>query len=240
MSLSIIAEIHPQHGGDPGVIREMIRQAKLHGADTVKVQLYDAEKLLGADWKYLELSLAQTAEIKKWCEDEGIEFLASVFDEERVKWCEDLGVRRYKIASLTLGTDLSLCEKIISCKKETLVSLGRWAKKEKPFPPHPLIKYLYCRAKYPALPADMSDFPRNFPAEGLHGYSDHTLGLDYCLLAITRGATIIEKHMSLNKMGGKKTEKAHICSMTGPELGWLRQFGGSLCRTVSLQRLAET
>ncbi len=42
MSLEIIAEIHPQHGGSAGVVREMIRIAKRNGATIVKIQLYNA------------------------------------------------------------------------------------------------------------------------------------------------------------------------------------------------------
>lgn len=231
MNLEIIAEIHPQHGGSLLVIREMIRQAKLNGADVVKVQLYDAEKLLGPPWKYLELSRSDTTQVKRWCDEENIEFMASPFDEERIEWCEQLNVNRYKIASTTLQNNFKLCETILSLKKETIISLGRWSETEKPFGESDRIHYLYCKSKYPALLADMNDFPTDFPTLGLAGYSDHTLGIDMCLLSIARGARIIEKHMTMNKMQRMETEKAHICSMTPEELAELRRYGGSMYRT---------
>jgi sialic acid synthase SpsE len=76
----------------------------------------------------------------------------------------------------------------------------------------------------------MADFPADFEAEGLAGYSDHTLGLSVCLLAIARGAQIIEKHFTLDKTRGHATEKAHICSMTPEELNTLHTTGGELAR----------
>jgi N,N'-diacetyllegionaminate synthase len=231
MSFEIIAEIHPQHGGSLMVAREMIRQAKLSGADVAKFQLYDAEKLLGHAWKYLELSWEDTALIKRWCDEEEIEFMASVFDEERLEWCERLNVGRYKIASPTVKNNRALCERILNLDKETIVSLGHWTGPEKPFGEDKRIHYLYCKSKYPALLEDMRDFPADFPAMGLAGFSDHTLGIDLCLLSIARGARIIEKHMTMSKMQIKDTEKAHICSMTPEELADLRWFGGSLYRT---------
>src|SRR5437868_6073857 len=116
--LLIVAELHPQHSGDLGVIREMIRVAKLNGADICKFQLYDAVALLGSDeWKYLELTQAQTEQVKAWCEEDDIEFMASVFDRERLGWCEALGVHRYKIASRTVVGDPELCGAILGIGK---------------------------------------------------------------------------------------------------------------------------
>ena len=238
MPLEIIAELHPQHGGQPGMIREMIRQAKINGADVAKFQLYDAVALLKSDqWKYLELTEADTYQIKRWCDEEEIEFMASVFDHERLAWCEQAGVARYKIASRTVTTDPDLCKAILDKGKETIVSLGAWTEPGKPFAPSAQIKYLYCKAKYPAFLDDLADFPADFPAQGLAGLSDHTLGLEVCLLAVARGATVLEKHFTLDKTRGINTEKGHIASLTPVELGELRRIGGALQRTR--QKLAQ-
>lgn len=230
MSLEIIAEIHPQHGGSMVAIREMIRQAKRNGADVAKFQLYDAEALLGPAWAYLELGRDDVGRIKAWCDEEEIEFMASVFDEERLGWVEEVGVARHKIASGTVRNDRALCEAILDLGKPTIVSLGHWEGPGVPFGESDSIDYLYCKAKYPALLDDMGDFPADFPAAGLTGYSDHTIGTDVCLLAIARGARILEKHFTLDKMRTKETEKAHICSMTPDELAEMRRTGGSLYR----------
>lgn len=231
MPLEIIAEIHPQHGGDKGVLREMIRQAKLNGADVAKVQLYDADVVLGSNqWDYLELSQADAAQVKAWCDQEEIEFMASVFDRERLGWCQALGVRRYKIASRTVTGDPDLCRAILDTGKPAIVSLGSWARPGKPFAESPQISYLYCKSLYPAFLENMADFPADFPAAGLAGYSDHTIGIEVCLLAIARGAEILEKHFTLDKTRGKPTEKGHICSMLPGELDTLRRTGGPLHR----------
>ena len=228
--LEIIAEIHPQHGGDMGVAREMIREAKRNGADVAKFQLYDAAALLGPAWEYLELTREQVGRLKAWCDQEGIEFMASVFDTERLAWCDELDVARFKIASGTVTKDPALCREVLDRGKETIVSLGHWQGPGKPFGDEARIHYLYCKANYPAFYEDMDDFPVGFEAAGLAGYSDHTLGLEVPLLAIARGARIIEKHMTLDKTQTKATEKAHVCSMTPGELAALRRDGGALYR----------
>ncbi len=237
MDLEIIAELHPQHGGSMPAARDLIREAKRNGADVAKFQLYDAERLLGPEWSYLELSREETARLRDWCEEEGIEFMASVFDRERLEWIEELGVRRHKIASGTVRNDPELSRAILDIGKETIVSLGHWREEEKPFGESDRIHYLECTARYPALLEDVDDFPEDFEARGLAGYSDHTLGVGVPLLAIARGARIVEKHMTLDKTQTKPTEKAHVCSMTPPELAELRRVGDSLFRTRrALQR----
>lgn len=236
--LEIIAEIHPQHGGQPAAMRELIRQAKLNGADVAKFQLYDAEKLLGPEWSYLELTREDVRRLKDWCDEDEIEFMASVFDEERLGWVEEVGVARHKIASGTVVNNAALCERILALGKPTIVSLGHWSEPEPPFGTSPRIDYLYCKSKYPAMYEDMDDFPDDFTAAGLSGYSDHTLGIELCLLAVARGATILEKHFTLDKMRSMKTEKAHICSMTPLELAELRRIGGSLGRALGAVRRA--
>jgi N,N'-diacetyllegionaminate synthase len=230
-NLLIVAELHPQHGGDFGLVREMIRTAKLNGADIAKFQLYDAVALLGSDqWRYLEFTQEQTAQVKQWCEEDDLEFMASVFDSERLQWCEELGVRRYKIASRTVVGDAALCRAILDLGKETIISLGSWTGDGKPFGTSDQVRYLYCKAKYPALLSDLGDFPEDFPGAGLAGYSDHTLGIEVPLLAIARGASIVEKHYTLDKTRGRATEKGHVGSMTPPELDDLRRTGGLIFR----------
>ena len=59
-------------------------------------------------------------------------------------------------------------------------------------------------------------------------YSDHTLGINACLFAASRGAKIIEKHFSLNQSLQCETEKAHVCSMNGDELRILKSYCESL------------
>lgn len=117
-SLTIISEIHPQFMGSINELQRMILQSKIGGADYVKVQLYSSKKLFNnLDREYLEISLKELKDIKKFSDDHGIGLTASIFDEERLDWCESLDFDFYKIASRTLLDDIKLCEKIISTKK---------------------------------------------------------------------------------------------------------------------------
>jgi sialic acid synthase SpsE len=130
--------------------------------------------------------------------------------------------------------DMPLCEAILATGKSVIASLGMWNQPTPPFSNAHEVSYLFCRSDYPALLENIPDFPSDFVREELAGYSDHALGIDACLLAVARGARIIEKHFTLNKLGGKSTEKAHICSMTPPELQQLRTIGGGLHRAYRL------
>ncbi len=66
--VEIIAELHPQHGGKMQRLQTMIFQAKMGGADAVKVQLYDTEKLHGnRDRQYLEINKPELHSLEAIC-----------------------------------------------------------------------------------------------------------------------------------------------------------------------------
>lgn len=229
-AIEIIAELNPQHHGDLGVLFEMIRQAREGGADLAKIQLYDAEELLGPQWNYLELDRDQLRSIKDYCDYVGIALMASVFDRTRLEWCEELGLEHYKIASRTVVDDPGLCEEILDLDKVTFVSLGQWTGSDLPFGDRPTARHLFCVSKYPTLAADLQGFPSDFPAQGLDGYSDHTIGIDWSLLAVARGAAVIEKHFTLSKDANCATERGHSGSMDLGDLVLLRRIGDGLFR----------
>lgn len=226
-SVKIIAEIHPQHLGSIYEAERMILQSKFNGADYVKVQLYSSEKLFNnSERKFLEFSKNEFLHLSGYAKNIGIELFASIFDEERVDWCEEAGVSIYKIASRSVD-DKSLCEKIIKLKKPVIISLGMYDFKNKKLPyENENISYLYCVSKYPTnlQEIDMPDFENSF----FTGYSDHTVGIGACIYAVSRGATIIEKHFSNNKSMGVETQMAHICSMDENDLKKLREISDSI------------
>ena len=226
-SLTIISEIHPQFMGSISELKRMILQSKIGGADYVKVQLYNSKKLFNnLDREYLEISLNELKEIKKFSDDHGIGLTASIFDEKRLEWCESLDFDFYKIASRTLIDDIRLCEKIISTQKETIISLGMYDySKGTPFS-EKNIKYLYCVSKYPTQLYDLK-MP-NFKNSFFHGFSDHTIGISACLHAVSRGAKIIEKHFSNSKNINVLTQQAHTCSMDLSDLTLLRNLSDSI------------
>lgn len=227
MKIEIIAEIGQNHNGDMELAKKMIRAAKETGANVAKFQLYDAHKVFtdSPDYPWFqyncqtELKKKDLPALKKTCDEVEIEFMASVFDEERVEWLEEIGVARYKIASRSV-TDRSLMEKIYATGKPVIVSLGMW--KEKDFPQTPdqsRTQFLFCVSKYPTPLEDIRLEDIDFKKYA--GFSDHTVGVTAPLAAMSRGARIIEKHMTLDK---KMHGPDHICSSTPDEFKMLSDF----------------
>ena len=225
----IIAEIGINHNGNLHLAHEMIRQAKFAGADIAKFQFYDPDRIFGPKGSYpnkenykfaltVQFDYEQVKKLKYWCDQEGIEFMATVTDEERFKWTEDLKVKRYKISS-RMVIDKAFCSKILKTGKETFVSLGFWKGQRVPFK-EKNVRYLYCVAKYPCQYEDLK-MPVSFNSSFYSGFSDHTIGVEAALVAVARGAMVIEKHFTLNKgLAGPD----HICSADPSELEALCRY----------------
>jgi sialic acid synthase SpsE len=232
--LTFIAELHPQHGGELSVLLEMARQCAVAGADIMKVQLYD-EAFLGPDWGYLVLTRSELETFAETCRDLGVAWSSSVFTRDRISWCEDLGIESYKIASRTVVEDPGLCSEILSLGKPTYVSLGAWESELPPFPDAENVTYLHCVSRYPTMPSDLSGVHFDFSGH-IDGFSDHTLGMSAMELAVALGATVLEKHMTLDQRAVRPTERAHACSATPEQLAaWLpgaRELG-RLVRTIN-------
>ena len=231
----IIAEIGINHNGNVHLAHELIRQAAIAGATIAKFQFYDPYKLFGPSGTHpddtafqfalsVQFGYDEAKTLKRWCEEEGIEFMASVFDAERFEWTESLDVARYKIASRTVQ-DTELCHRILATGKETFISLGAWHNKEGL--PYLVANahYLYCVMKYPCEYSDIR-LPTSFRDSRYDGFSDHTIGLEASLVAIGRGAMVIEKHFTLSK-GLEGPD--HACSATPTELA-------DLCRCAKLMQ----
>jgi len=231
-ALTFIAELHPQHGGELSVLLEMTRRCAMAGADVMKVQLYN-EQFLGPDWDYLVLKREELEAFASLCDDLGVAWSASIFTRDRIEWCEDLGMQVYKIASRTVTEDPELCEEILALGRPTYVSLGAWQDAAPPYPGNDDVTYLHCVSRYPTLPADLE--PRHFDFSGhVAGFSDHTLGTAAMELAVARGATVLEKHVTFDQRAVRSTERAHACSITPDQLEtWLP-------RTRELARLVRT
>jgi len=212
--MKIIVDLCNQHFGSLEELKRMSLNAFLSGADAVKIQLLDSEKLLGAkDKKYRDICFQDAYELAKYCDNLGIEFMASVFDEERFEWLDDLGVRTHKIASRTSKHDRELSDLILSDNKPTIISTGMHNFAEFPYGTDDNIDYLFCVSKYPTYvdDKDLAKMP-NFKKPGYSGYSDHTIGIGAAIRAYTRGATILEKHFSNNIEAQTKLEGGHLGS----------------------------
>jgi sialic acid synthase SpsE len=225
----IIAEIGINHNGSLHLAHELIRQARIAGADIAKFQFYDPYKIFGPEGSHpsaealtqaltVQFGFDEARQLKEWCDEDGIEFMASAFDLERFGWMETLGVKRHKIASRSVQ-HRDLCERTLGTGLETFVSLGFWDGPGVPYP-QTNARYLYCVPKYPCPPEALS-LPASFADSVYQGFSDHTIGIEASLAAVGRGARIIEKHFTLNKgLAGPD----HICSATPEELADLCKY----------------
>lgn len=187
----IIAEIGQNFLGSIPLAKYMIKLAKDNGADLVKFQLYDTDKLYKKDTELYkqareaELSCDQAKGLFSYGNKVGIEVFFSVFDIERVEWCKQIDVRDYKIAysqrnNKELINSLPMQVGIIISTDTPLVDWNR--------------QYMYCVPKYPADIKDI-DFKK---MRQFVGFSDHTIGLDVAKIAMARGVKIIEKHFCIN------------------------------------------
>lgn len=214
-----IAEIGINHNGNFKWIEEMLRQLSMTGVDIAKFQLYESQKIFGDDSrKHHELSFDQVHEIYELCQIYNIEFMASVFDEERFNWCEKIGVQRYKLASRTVAKDYKLCDTVISTGKEVFASLGMWDQSNLPFF-RENVKYLHCISRYPTSIRDVTHVEFD---DRIVGVSDHSYGIGYILYCIAHGAVVFEKHFTLSK---SLEGNDHIGSMTIEELQLILNCG---------------
>ena len=199
MPITIIAEGGHNAMGNMRLTKLMALEAKKCGADIFKLQAYDTDKIKKPwqsryfELKFSEYNFEELKEIKEYCDQIGIEFMASAFDQERVGWLEELGVKRHKLASRSIR-DQETIRAMERTKKPIIASLGAW--NEIGAPNIKNCQFLYCVSEYPAYITN-DIFPADF--EEYTGFSDHTMGMYWAREAVKRGATIIEKHFTLNK-----------------------------------------
>lgn len=229
-----VAEIGLNYDGNLDLAYELIRQAKLAGANIAKFQFGWRDRV--DEINFIDYERAK--KLKSWCEYWDIEILASIITEEAFTLAQSIGMERYKIASRTVVDNPSLCERILSEGKETFVSLGMWKEQHFPFgkPDGKKLRYIYCRSVYPTHPEDLLDMPERFSDHGYYGYSDHSHGIEACILAVARGALYIEKHFTLNKTS--QVIRDHVLSATPEEFKQLTQVGNSLGKLVRFMACA--
>ena len=87
-------------------------------------------------------------------------------------------------------------------------------------------------SKYPCEPKDLKNLPKNFKNTNFEGYSDHSIGIETCLIAISRGAKIIEKHFTLDK--SNTTIRDHSLSATPKEFKLLVDLGKDIFKKINL------
>lgn len=223
-----ISEIGLNYNSKIENCEELIKQSKIAGADIAKFQL--GWKGKPGEINFLDKS--RIAQLYSWSEKYDIEIMFSVFNHESLELLKQFPLKRIKIASRTLVDNLDLCKEIVSMGIETFISLGMWEDKSNlPFN-QKNIKYMWCKSKYPTTDQDIKNFPKSFLKNNITGYSDHSIGIETALLAISRGAEVIEKHFTLDKTS--KFIRDHILSAEPNELKNLISLGRDINKKIKI------
>ena len=227
MSVLVIAEAGVNHNGNFTTACRLVDAAKDSGADCIKFQTFKAEKLVSrsakkADYqrnttgngtqaemlKKLELSFPDFMALKEYCDHVGISFLSTPFDLESIVFLNSLGMPFWKIPSGEV-TDLPYLEAIARTGKPVIMSTGMCDLDEVAAAIRILrengsgrIRLLHCNTEYPTPYEDVNlrAMQTMRDAFGLEvGYSDHTRGFEVPIAAVALGATVVEKHFTLDR-----------------------------------------
>jgi N,N'-diacetyllegionaminate synthase len=234
-----IAEAGVNHNGSIELAKKLVHTAHAAGADAVKFQTFNTQKLVTprakkADYqlestgtsqttqdsmlKALELSEQDHIELKALCDSLGIEFMSTGFDLDSLDFLvKKIGIKRIKIPSGEITNGL-LIERAASFNLPIILSTGMstlaeiqsaldliqsvQSQKSIVGSKMPSITVLHCVSEYPApLPEihlrALEVIRESFPKVEI-GYSDHTLGNACSTAAYALGATVIEKHFTLD------------------------------------------
>ncbi len=223
-----IAEIGLNHNGNFKLCYELIKKAKEAGADIAKFQLgWRAKK---GEMNHIDDKIMR--DLLNWGKYFNIEIMFSIFTDNALNMVKKHKIKKFKIASRTLVDNFDLAKRIVSLNHLTYASLGMWNKKKLPFPSKKNVKHLWCKSLYPTFNKDLKNFPKKFTSNFYAGYSDHTIGIETCLLAISRGAKIIEKHFTLDK--SSTVIRDHALSATPEEFTQLVNLGREIEKKISL------
>jgi N-acetylneuraminate synthase len=220
----IIAEIGINHNGDLEIAKQMITAAVHAGVDAVKFQKRTPEiatppaqqnQMRETPWGYItyleyrrkvEFGEAEYRELDRYCREKGIPWMVSIWDEPSVDFIEKFDTPAYKIPSASL-TDHNLMHQVRLTGKPVILSTGmstmeqirasvEAAKLEK-------LVIMHCTSTYPCEPEELNlrmidtlrkEFP-NYPI----GYSGHEVGLVPSAVAVALGASVVERHLTLDR-----------------------------------------
>lgn len=225
----IIAEVGQNHQGDIELARKYIKIFAEAGADAVKFQTrnnkylfsesaynnpYTSEnafsEVYGLHREKLELNLSDLAILKKDCNDLGVKFMSTPFDEPSLDFLSELNIDILKIASFDLG-NLPFINKIAQKKIPTVISIGGGKHDQivssvdllKKYLDESMISILHCVSEYPCdvnkLGLDNIVKLKLLYPEIQVGLSDHFNGTLSGPIGFMKGARVFEKHVTLNR-----------------------------------------
>ncbi len=224
----IVAELSANHHQDFQEAVRLVHAAKEAGANAVKLQTYTADTITlpsdrepfrvggGTLWDgatlYELYSRAYTPwdwqpRLKSVANELGMDLFSTPFDLSSIAFLEEMGVPAHKVASFEL-VDIPLLRALAKTGKPLIISTGMASVEEIEEALNAVggwsseIVLLKCTSAYPALPDEMNlrTIPEMQARFGLPvGLSDHTLGLAVPVAAVTLGACLIEKHLTLSR-----------------------------------------
>jgi N,N'-diacetyllegionaminate synthase len=169
--------------------------------------------------KGLELSFKEFAELSKYCKEKQIDFLSTPFDDDSIDFLHALGMQKWKIPSGDI-TNLPHLIKVARLGKPILLSTGMSTMEEVEAAVSvlrtngaPDITVLHCTTEYPAPIEDVNLRAMNAMGSRFGvpvGYSDHTAGIEIPIAAVALGATVIEKHFTLDRTMEGPDHKASL------------------------------
>ena len=219
-----IAEFGANHDREFAKVIRGIDAAKAAGADAFKLQLYTADTLYARETpafagyddvhaliESIELPKSWLHDCKAACDDRGIEFMCTPFDEWGIDELVAVGVKKIKVAGFesqdprivcrAAETDLPLIVSLgIGTTPKTTHEVLAWTERS------PSVTLLHCNHAYPTPLEDtkidtITTLRSRHESERVQiGYSDHTTSVLVPSLAVALGAVVIEKHFTLDKL----------------------------------------
>ena len=220
----VIGEIGLNHNGDVDLAMQLIDVAADAGAQAVKFQKRTPEistpehmkatprdtpwgQMTYLDYRYrVEFSREQYVEIGDYATLRGLDWFASPWDEPSVDFLEDLNVVAHKVASASV-TDLGMLRALAATGKPIILSTGMSTLEQidaavAVFDPSKLI-ILHATSTYPLPPEEanlrmITTLGERYPEIPI-GYSGHERGLQISVAAVALGATVVERHITLDR-----------------------------------------
>lgn len=218
----VVAEVAQAHDGSLGILHSFIDACAQAKVDAVKFQIHIAEAESSAQepfrvrfsevdanrfdyWRRMAFSETQWQQIKRHCEEAGVEFLATPFSNAAVDLLERLGVVRYKVGSGDITNDL-LIERIVRTGKEAILSTGLGTIEEIGRAVGRLrangVAVLQCTTRYPTAAEDVglpaiAGMKERFGCPT--GLSDHSGKTFAGIAAVACGASVVEAHVTFDR-----------------------------------------
>jgi N-acetylneuraminate synthase len=220
----VIAELGINHNGDMTIARKLIDAAAHAGADAVKLQKRTPEiatppeqqkQMRETPWGYItyleyryriEFGEEQYCEIDRYCKERKIDWLVSVWDEQSVDFMEKFDTPAYKIPSASL-TDHNLLKCVRKTDRPVIVSSGmstmKQIKRAVEVVSDNNLVVMHSTSSYPCKPEELNlrmieTLRREFPSIPI-GYSGHEVGLVPSAIAVALGASVVERHITLDR-----------------------------------------